>query len=168
MEDSAYQDLLSYQDIDLAIDRLLRALLDTLLVKSKLAATPKDPYANRALELRETWLMSKLTEDEPKDLTPAGYLYWFDIRTQYWGADPSPNPELATLLADPGTLETLLEQALALKQRLQLAATLSRGTESAEPSMRRGVIEPARPGAAAAASSLLEQIIAETKKHKSK
>jgi hypothetical protein len=163
MEYSTYEDLLSYKDIDLAVDRLLRALLDTLLVQRKREATSKEAFAKAASGMRADWLKG----ESRKIKDSAGYLYWFDIRALYW-AENAADDDLANLLADPETLTELYKQAVALQQRFALARKLGQSEEGEGYTIRRVVVGEPPTAEPSGSTAVLDAILVATKPHKPK
>jgi hypothetical protein len=117
MSYGAYAELLSYKDIDLAVDQLLRALLDTKLLELNNQTSDDREYDKKVDALRVQWLIGA---DSVKD--GWGYRYWFDIRARYWKSKEA-DKELAKVLANPNALALIYQQALVLQQRIDFAAS---------------------------------------------
>jgi hypothetical protein len=129
---STYRELLSFTSIDYAIDKLFKVYLDVKLIAFALES-PGDPkYWADVREFRRISLdpYTGLTPEDDKPTPNAdeltkfefmrAYLYWFDIRSDYWFHNRpdkallsvvNPKSDLPNLKAEAAILESRLEQA---------------------------------------------------------
>jgi hypothetical protein len=132
-DDDLYSDFLSYQDIDKDVDELYRAFLDTTLIRRALESNHEATYKEKVATLRRQYLdpnpRPRLDVDGPatsdkadddKFIRARRFLYWFDVRADYWWR-ARPSKHLLDALLKPSELALLHEQAHALQLRIDAA-----------------------------------------------
>jgi hypothetical protein len=168
-----HTDLLSYDDIDKDVDGIFRAFCDTTLIEyAKDGAQNTPAFWANVVNFRRKNLCpydrpdfleraSKAEPPPPEDgerLTnedferTRGFLYWFDVRAEYWSRNGA-NQKLVDTLVPAPELQELYHHAVAVQQRIH--TQLPEASDNGDAWPRNTVIErfAPKPGPAKAAAA---------------
>ena len=139
MQDSYYE-LLAFRDLPTRVEELFRAFLDVMLIE--FASKDIDDYPKKVAAFRRGYLSAcdfgkldealaspagsaaavhpTLTSEQKKNAERAAqFLYWYDVRAQYWQHEHEKAAKLQPELVSGKKLEMLYEDAERLRKRIE-------------------------------------------------
>jgi hypothetical protein len=111
----AHMDLLAHEGIDLGVDRIYRAFLDTTLAGFAKDAGTSAAYWEKVAAFRREHF-------EPQQAT-LGFLYWFEVRAEHWSRERAGHA-LVEKLATADQRDWLAHEAQAMHRRIDRVVAL--------------------------------------------